>query len=88
MTTQARRAAQPLLLEANYWNPQVFLKNFVRPLDRWCDDATCHVGMRKSGLTKQALHQGFTTSRSSHTNLERRILQVRKLSETCSGPGD
>src|SRR5262245_26262535 len=51
---------QLLFFEANYWNPQVFLKNFIRPLGRWCGDARCHVGMRKYELMKRASHQGFT----------------------------
>jgi dolichol-phosphate mannosyltransferase len=51
---------QLLFFEANYWNPQVFLKNFIRPLGRWCGDAHCHVGMRKYDLMKRASHQGFT----------------------------
>jgi SAM-dependent methyltransferase len=51
---------QLLFFEANYWNPQVFLKNIIRPLGRWCGDARCHVGMRKYGLMKMASHQGFT----------------------------
>ena len=49
-----------LFFEANYWNPQVFLKNTVRPLGRWAGDAECQIGMRKFELMKQASHQGFT----------------------------
>ena len=49
-----------LFFEANYWNPQVLLKNVIRPVGRWAGDARCHVGMRKYELMKRASHQGFT----------------------------
>lgn len=48
-----------LFFEANYWNPQVLLKNLIRPLGRWSGDARCHVGMRKYELMKRASNQGF-----------------------------
>ena len=51
---------QLLFFEANYWNPQVFLKSTIRPLGRWTGDAECQIGMRKFQLMKQASHQGFT----------------------------
>jgi len=51
---------QLLFFEANHWNPQVFLKNTIRPLGRWSGDAQCQIGMRKFQLMKQASHQGFT----------------------------
>jgi dolichol-phosphate mannosyltransferase len=51
---------QMLFFEANYWNPQVLLKNIIKPLGRWCGDARCHVGMSKYGLMKKASHEGFT----------------------------
>ncbi len=51
---------QILFFEANYWNPQVFLKNTIPPLGRWSGDAECQIGMRKYQLMKQASHQGFT----------------------------
>lgn len=51
---------QLLFFEANYWNPQVLLKNIIRPLGRRTGDARCHVGMRKYQLMKTASHQGFT----------------------------
>jgi dolichol-phosphate mannosyltransferase len=51
---------QLLFFEANYWNPQVFLKNAFKPLGRWTGDAACQVGMRKFDLMRQASHQGFT----------------------------
>jgi SAM-dependent methyltransferase len=51
---------QLLFFEANYWNPQVFVKNTIRPVGRWSGDADCQIGMRKFALMKQASHQGFT----------------------------
>lgn len=51
---------QLLFFEANYWNPQVFIKNFIRPIGRWTGNARCHVGMRKYKLMQMASHQGFT----------------------------
>jgi ubiquinone/menaquinone biosynthesis C-methylase UbiE len=51
---------QLLFFEANYWNPQVFLKNTIRPLGRWTGEAECQIGMRKFQLMKQASHQGYT----------------------------
>jgi dolichol-phosphate mannosyltransferase len=51
---------QLLFFEANYWNPQVFVKNTVRPIGRWTGDPDCLIGMRKFELMKRASHQGFT----------------------------
>jgi SAM-dependent methyltransferase len=51
---------QLFFFEANYWNPQVLVKNVIRPLGRWSGDARCHVGMSKYELMKRASHQGFT----------------------------
>lgn len=51
---------QLLFFEANYWNPQVFLKSTIRPFGRWTGEAGCQIGMRKYQLMKQASHQGFT----------------------------
>ena len=49
-----------LFFEANYWNPQVFLKTTIPPLGRLAGNATCQVGMRKYELLKNASHEGFT----------------------------
>ena len=38
---------QILFFEANYWNPQVAVKNFIRPLGRWAGNAECQVGLRQ-----------------------------------------
>ncbi|HEY1340749.1 MAG TPA: class I SAM-dependent methyltransferase, partial [Bryobacteraceae bacterium] len=48
-----------LFFEANYWNPQVGLKNFIRPLGRWAGNAECQVGLRRYKLMKIASGQGF-----------------------------
>ena len=50
---------QILFFEANYWNPQVAAKNFIRPLGRWAGMAECALGLRKYVLMKVASHQGF-----------------------------
>ena len=50
---------QILFFEANYWNPQVALKNFIRPLGLWAGNAECQVGLRKYILMKVASQQGF-----------------------------
>jgi len=50
---------QLLFFEANYWNPQVFLKNHVPGLGRWAGDAPCQMGMRKYKLMRLASQQGF-----------------------------
>ena len=70
---------QILFFEANYWNPQVFLKNLIRPLGRRLGDARCHVGMSKYELMKMASHQGFTNIEIIpydiiHARLPRRFL--------------
>jgi SAM-dependent methyltransferase len=51
---------QLLFFEANYWNPQVFVKNTIRAIGRWTGDAACQIGMRKFELMKRASHEGFT----------------------------
>jgi SAM-dependent methyltransferase len=51
---------QLLFFEANYWNPQVWLKCLIPPLGRWLGNADCEVGMRKYRLLQIASHQGFT----------------------------
>jgi SAM-dependent methyltransferase len=51
---------QLLFFEANYWNPQVFIKSIIRPIGLWAGNASCQVGMRKYKLMQMASHQGFT----------------------------
>ncbi len=50
---------QILFFEANYLNPQVFLKSVIRPLGRWAGNADCEMGLRKYLLMKIASQQGF-----------------------------
>jgi SAM-dependent methyltransferase len=51
---------QLLFFEANYWNPQVFIKSTIPVAGRWAGNARCQVGMRKFQLMQVASHQGFT----------------------------
>lgn len=51
---------QLLFFEANYWNPQVFVKTMVPGVGRLAGNARCQVGMRKYDLMREASHQGFT----------------------------
>ena len=48
-----------LFFEANYWNPQVGLKQAIRPLGRWWGNADCQLGLRRYRLMKIASQQGF-----------------------------
>jgi SAM-dependent methyltransferase len=48
-----------LFFEANYWNPQVFLKNAAPWLGRKTGNAPCEIGLRKYDLMKMASRQGF-----------------------------
>lgn len=50
---------QMLFFEANYWNPQVFLKSTIRLFGRWTGNAECQVGLRKYLLMKVASQHGF-----------------------------
>jgi dolichol-phosphate mannosyltransferase len=51
---------QILFFEANFWNPQVFVKSVVPAIGRWAGHAACQIGIRKFRLMKEASHQGFT----------------------------
>ena len=51
---------QLFFFEANYWNPQVLLKNAIPPLGRWLGNARCQIGLRKHRLMQLTSHQGFT----------------------------
>lgn len=51
---------QLFFFEANYWNPQVFVKNTVPAVGRWSGQAECQTAMRKFQLMQMASHQGFT----------------------------
>jgi ubiquinone/menaquinone biosynthesis C-methylase UbiE len=51
---------QLLFFEANFWNPQVFLKNIIPLVGRWAGNAQCQVGLRKFKLMHMASQQGFS----------------------------
>ncbi len=51
---------QLLFFEANYWNPQVFIKTRIRTLGQWTGNARCQIGIRKYELMHIASQQGFT----------------------------
>jgi glycosyltransferase involved in cell wall biosynthesis len=51
---------QLLFFEANYWNPQVLLKNTIPVIRRWSGNAPCQVGIRRYPMMKAASHQGLT----------------------------
>ncbi len=55
-----RPGGQLLFFEANFWNPQVWVKNAVPTIGRLTGQARCQVGMRKFKLMQMASHQGFT----------------------------
>jgi dolichol-phosphate mannosyltransferase len=51
---------QILFFEANFWNPQVFIKTSIPAVGRWAGNAMCQVGLRKYLLLRLASHQNFT----------------------------
>lgn len=51
---------QLLFFEANRWNPQVFLKDAIKPLGRWAGNARSQLGLRRYRLMHIASQQGFT----------------------------
>ncbi|HEY9787936.1 MAG TPA: glycosyltransferase [Candidatus Obscuribacterales bacterium] len=51
---------QMLFFEANYWNPQVFIKNQINNIKRAMGQTICERGMRQYQLMKIASQQGFT----------------------------
>jgi SAM-dependent methyltransferase len=48
-----------IFFEANYWNPQVFVKSTIPALGRWLGNADCQIGLRKYKLLQMTSHQGF-----------------------------
>jgi dolichol-phosphate mannosyltransferase len=50
---------QLLFFEANYWNPQVWLKSAIPGLGRWAGNASCQIALRKYRLLRIASQQGF-----------------------------
>lgn len=51
---------QLLFFEANFWNPQVALKNAIPWLGRKLGNAPSQIGLRKFKLMQMASRQGFT----------------------------
>lgn len=51
---------QILFFEANFWNPQVFIKNCIPAVGRWAGNASCQVGLRRYRLMEMVSHQDFT----------------------------
>ena len=51
---------QILFFEANFWNPQVFVKSVVPPIGRLAGNAPSQIGMRKYRLLQETSRQGFT----------------------------
>jgi dolichol-phosphate mannosyltransferase len=50
---------QILFFEANFWNPQVFVKSVLPWVGRWSGNARGQIGMRRHQLMRAASHQGF-----------------------------
>lgn len=49
-----------LFFEANYWNPQVLVKNVVPGVGRWAGQARCEMGLRRFRLLQDTSRAGFT----------------------------
>ena len=50
---------QLLFFEANFWNPQVFVKSVVKPVGLWAGNAECQIGMRRWKLVQEASRSGY-----------------------------
>jgi dolichol-phosphate mannosyltransferase len=57
--TLLRPGGQMLFFEANYWNPQVFLKAQSIRLARWSGNAECQIALRKPAVKRALARQGF-----------------------------
>lgn len=51
---------QIFFFEANFWNPQVFIKSYVPAVRRWAGNASCQVGLRRYRLMQMVSHQDFS----------------------------
>ena len=51
---------QLLFFEANFWNPQVFVKTVLPAVGRLAGNAPSQIGMRKYRLLRETSAQGFT----------------------------
>ncbi len=54
-----RPGGQVLFFEANYWNPQVFLKAQSIRVARWSRNAECQIALRKPTVSRAMTLQGF-----------------------------
>jgi dolichol-phosphate mannosyltransferase len=50
---------QLLFFEANFWNPQVLLKNAIPAIGRRAGQASCQIGMRRYRLLEETSRRGF-----------------------------
>ena len=57
-----RPGGQLLFFEANYWNPQVFLKAQSVRVARWSRNAECQIALRKAAVSRALARQGFAES--------------------------
>lgn len=57
-----RAGGQMLFFEANYWNPQVFLKAQSIRLARWSGNAECQIALRKPTVFRALERHGFEES--------------------------
>jgi dolichol-phosphate mannosyltransferase len=51
---------QILFFEQNLRNPQVLVKSAIPAIGRWCGNARCQIGIRKTDFRNSAERQGFT----------------------------
>jgi dolichol-phosphate mannosyltransferase len=51
---------QFLFFEANFWNPQVFVKHAFPSIGRWAGNVRCQIGLRKYKLMQMASQEQFT----------------------------
>jgi dolichol-phosphate mannosyltransferase len=71
---------QILFFEANFWNPQVFVKNVIQPIGRWAGQARCQTGMRRYKLMQIASHQQYTEIDIIHTFLPPALIRFVQAS--------
>lgn len=61
LTALLKPGGQLLFFEANYWNPQVFVKSAVPSVGRWTGNAECQTALRRYRLLKRASAQGLVS---------------------------
>jgi SAM-dependent methyltransferase len=50
---------QIFFFEANFWNPQVFIKSCIPAVGRWAGNAACQIGLSRYRLMQMVSHQDF-----------------------------